>query len=249
MGTSSSPRSPRTPAWKLVQRLYDDPAVPVETIVAHIVGALTPQTRAGMVDAAVTRCLGTLLGASARLPDVVIPPPDPALPAAADLASALRGCAQSAIARHREGSHFGEIALDALTAAALEVAAPAGHDHELARAMLAWYADERRLAELGQMFVSHDLAYVFRHFVERDTPAHIGGPRIKEIVDADRLASEIAALCRHTIRRLPLGGMEEDLWCIVEPGFEHGHALCQAALKVVVEDSLRALEGLPDAPT
>jgi hypothetical protein len=241
MGTSSSQRSPRTPEWERVRRLYDDPQAPTRVIVARIVDALGPQTRAEMADSAVARSMATLARASAGDIDDTLLSLDPALPAAADLAAALRVCAEADIARHREASRFGELGLDALTASALEIGEGAADSPPIVRATLARYADERRLDELANTFVAQDMAYAFRYFVERDTPAHVGGPRLHAPRDADALAGEVAEVCRGTTRGVSFAGLESDLRRAVERGPVEGHALYHAALNAAVADSLRAL--------
>ncbi|MBM3497148.1 MAG: hypothetical protein FJX74_00615 [Armatimonadetes bacterium] len=227
-----------------MRRLYDDPGAPSRIIVARIVDALSPQTRAAMADAAVARCLATLTraGAGDFAPEALSL--DPSLPAAADLAAALRACAESDIAGRREASQFGELGLDALTASALtlagEVATPAA-----VRATLARYSEERRLSEVAGRFVSEDLACAFRHFVERDTPAHVGGPRLPGVSDAERLADDVAGICRQTADGVRLGGLEDDLWRAVERGPDAGHTLYRSVLTAALSDSLRALGVAP----
>jgi len=241
MGTSASQRSPRTPEWERVRRLYDDPQAPPRVIVARIVDALGPETRAGMADSAVARCLSTLTRASAGALEETLLSLDPSLPAATDLAAALRACAQAEIARNHEASRFGELALDALAASTLEVGEGAADSPGIVRAALAHYADERRLSDLANTFVSQDMAYAFRHFVERDTPAHVGGPRLRVVGDADRLAREVAALCRTTTRGVSFTGLEDYLRRAVDRGPVAGHGLYRGALAAAVSDSLRAL--------
>jgi len=245
MGTSATQRSPRTPEWERVRRLYDDPQAPSRAIVARIVDALSPQTRAEMADSAVARCMATLTRASAGDLDATLLSLDPELPAAADLAAALRACAESDIARHREASRFGELALDALSASALEIGAEVEEAPAVLRAALARYADERRLADLAGTFVSQDMGYAFRHFVERDTPMHVGGPRLRTVRDAGALADEVADVCRQITRRVPLAGIEGDLLRALERGPVAGHGLYEAALSAAVAESLRALGGTP----
>ena len=245
MGTSSSQRSPRTPEWERVRRLYDDPQAPSRVLVARIVDALGSRTRAEMADSAVARCMATLTRASAGDLDATLLSLDPDLPAAADLAAALRACAESDIARHREASRFGELALDALSASALEIGEGVEEAPGVLRAALARYADERRLADLAGTFVSQDMGYAFRHFVERDTPAHVGGPRLRTVRDAGDLADEVADVCRQITRRVPLAGIESDLLRALERGPVAGHGLYEAALNAAVSESLRALGGTP----
>ena len=245
MGTSSSQRSPRTPEWERVRRLYDDPQAPSRVIVARIVDALGPQTRAEMADSAVARCMATLTRASAGDLDETLMSLDPGLPAAADLAAALRACAERDIARRREASRFGELALDALSASALEIGEGVEEAPGLVRAALARYANERRLADLANTFVSQDMAYAFRHFVERDTPAHVGGPRLRTVREAGSLADEVADICRQVTRGVPFEGLEDDLLCAVERGPAAGHGFYRTALTAAVSDSLRELGVAP----
>jgi hypothetical protein len=110
---------------------------------------------------------------------------------------------------------------------------------------LARYADERRLADVANRFVAEDLAWAFRHFVERDVPAHVGGPRLSSIRDAGSLADEVADLCRRTTQAVPFGGLEDDLSRAVERGPQAGHELYRSALTAALSDSLRALGVTP----
>jgi hypothetical protein len=166
---------------------------------------------------------------------------DPTVAGAADLAAALRACAARDIAGHREASRFGELALDALTVSALELAGPG----DAARVTLARYSEERRLAEAAGRFLAEDMAVAFRHFVERDLPAHVGGPRLRAAQDADRLADEVGEICRRTTLGVPLEGVEDDLRRAVERGPEAGHPLYRATLAAALSDSLRALGVAP----
>jgi hypothetical protein len=244
MGTSTSQRSPRTPEWERVHRLYDDPAAPPEAIVNRIVHALTPTTRAELAGSAVARCLGTLTSASAgRLEEAALSL-DPSLPAAADLAAALRAAAERDIARARVASRFGEIGLDALSAAGLEVGGQAEDAPQAARAALARYAEERRLSELAKTFLAHDLAYAFRYFVERDTPAHVGGRRLQTVTEATRLADDIVRLCHGRASGLQLGGIEDELRRAVGEGGAPGHPLYESALGEAMREGLGVLGGL-----
>ncbi|HJN17245.1 MAG TPA: hypothetical protein QGH10_17200 [Armatimonadota bacterium] len=243
MGTSSSHRSPRTPAWDRVQRLYADPEAPPEAIVSGIVDALTPTTREQMADAAVARCMGTLTGASTGAIDAAQLSVSPALPASWDLAAALRSTAERSIIDAREASRFGEIALDALSASALEVGQGADDTSEAVRAALARYAAERRLSELAGTFLAQDVSYAFRYFVERDLPAHVGGGRLGTVADAARLTSDISAICEGTTRGLELGGLEDDLWRAADAG-PASTSQYRGVLKTALGESLRALGGI-----
>lgn len=243
MGTSTSQRSPRTPEWERVNRLYDDPSAPPGAIVAAIVDAVGPGTRESMADSAVSRCMATLTQAAAGLLDPSDLSVDASLPPAVDLAAALRASAEEDLARARAGSRFGEIALDALSSAALEVARGAGDTAHVVRATLARYAEERRLSELVRTFLSHDVAYAFRYFVERDTPAHVGGPRLGTAADAGQLADQVASLCRRTTSGLALGHLENDLQQATGEGAGRGNRLYQRAFKKALGESLRAFEG------
>ncbi len=196
-----------------------------------------------MADSAVARCVGTLASAGAGVwaaPWSI----DPSLPAAVDLAAALRAAAERDIARARAASRFGELGLDALAAAVLDATGHAPDSPEAVHAALARYAEERRLAELTRVFTAQDMAYAFRYFVERDLPPHLGGPRLRTVADASRLADEIAGLCRTTTAELPFGELEDHLQQAVSEGGAPGHPLYQAATAQALQDSLRALGGL-----
>ncbi len=243
MGTSTRQRSPRTPEWERVNRLYDDPDAPPGVIVSAIVDALGPGTRESMADSAVSRCMATLTSAAAGLllPDELSL--DPSLPAATDLAAALRASAEQDIARARVGSRFGEIALDALSSAALEAVGDAAESAEVVRATLARYAEERRLSDLVRVFLSHDVAYAFRYFVERDLPPHVGGPRLQTAADASQLADEIAGVCRQTASGLELGHLEDDVRQAARAGSGRDHPLYQSTFRKALAESLKAFEG------
>lgn len=243
MGTSTRQRSPRTPEWERVNRLYDDPDAPPGAIVSAITDALGPGTRESMADSAVARCMATLTGAATGVLAAEELSLDPSLPAAADLAAALRASAEQDIARARVGSRFGEIALDALSAAALELAGDAAESGPAARTVLARYAEERRLSELARTFLSHDVAYAFRYFVERDLPVHVGGPRLQTAADAMRLADEVAGLCRRTASGLSLGHLEADLRQAAGEGSGRDSPLYQRTFRKALAESLKAFEG------
>ncbi len=198
-----------------------------------------------MADSAVARCMATITRASAGDLNEALLSLDPTLPAAADLAAALRACAASDIAAHREASQFGELALDALTSSVIALGQGAVDAPAAVRAALAHYADERRLADVANRFVSEDLALAFRHFVGRDTPAHVGGPRLSCVGDADLLADEVADICRQTTWAVPFAGLESDLLRAVEYGAEAGHPLYGSTLTTALSDSLRALGVTP----
>ena len=205
--------------------------------------ALAPATRQSMADSAVGRCLGTLTSAGAG----VLAEPwsiDPSLPAAVDLAAALRAAAERDIARARVASRFGELGLDALSAAALDVAGEAPDAPEAVRAALAHYGEQRRLPDLARAFVAQDMAYAFRYFAERDVPPHLGGPRLRTVADATRLVDDIAGLCQSTTSSLEFSALEEQLGRAVGEGGAPGHPLYQAVAAQALHDSLRALGGL-----
>jgi hypothetical protein len=242
MGTSTRQRSPRTPEWEAVNRLYDDPQAPPGVIVSAIVDALGPGTRERMADSAVSRCMATLTSAAAGLLSPTELSLDPSLSAAADLAAALRASAEGDIAQARVGSRFGEIALDALSSATLEAVGDAAAP-EVARATLARYAEERRLSQLLKTFLSHDVAYAFKYFVDRDAPAHVGGPRLQTAADASRLADDIAGLCRQTASGLNLGHLEDSLQRATGGALGRGDPLYQTTFRKALAESLRAFEG------
>lgn len=245
MGTSTRQRSPRTPEWERVNHLYDDPEASAGVIVSAIADALEPSARASMADAAVSRCMATLTDAAAGLLDPSDLSIDPSLSAAVDLAAALRASAERDIARARLGSRFGEIALDALSSAALEAVRDAEDSAHVVRATLARYAEERRFSELVRVFLSHDVAYAFKYFAERDIPAHVGGPRLQTAADANELADGIADVCRRTASGLDLGYLEGDLRRATSEATGRGDPLYQRAFRRALADSLKAFEGSP----
>lgn len=243
MGTSTRQRSPRTPEWERVNRLYDDPDAPPGVIVSAIVDALGPGTRESMADSAVSRCMATLTSAAAGLLPSEELSLDASLPASADLAAALRASAEQDIAGARVGSRFGEIALDALSSAAVEAVGAEAESAQVACATLARYAEERRLSQLVSVFLSHDVAYAFKYFVERDIPAHIGGPRLQTAAEASGLADQIAGVCRQAASGVPLAHLEDDVWRATGGGSGRGNPLYQRTFKRALAESLKAFEG------
>ena len=67
MGTSTSQRSPATPAWDRVRQLYRQPNPEPGEVVGRIVAALDPETRAQMHGRGVVPSLDALLWGSHRV--------------------------------------------------------------------------------------------------------------------------------------------------------------------------------------
>jgi len=223
MGTSTWQRSPETEAWKRVRELYSRPDPSPAEVVSRIVAALEPETRAGMSDAAVTTCLGTLVegvelveegGLEHALDNLGVGRE----PAAVQMAAGLRGRAERAIADEGFASRFGDLGLEAVGTTALAVAtlstSGAGIMElplAIAEQNFAQFGQENRLHELAALFVGHDLDRSFRYFVARDVADYVGGEGIPSVSHANRLEDAVAAHCRDAWSRLALDEYEDRL--------------------------------------
>ncbi|MBD3292217.1 MAG: hypothetical protein GF393_04790 [Armatimonadia bacterium] len=228
MGTSTYHRSPETEAWKRVRELYAQPDPSPSQVVSRIVAALEPQTRAGMSDAAVTTCLGTVVEgvqkvAASSLEQTLDELGAGREPAALQMASGLRSLAEKQIAAGGFASRFGDLALDAVGTTSLAVAtlstAGAGVMElplSVAEANFARFDREDHLHELASLFVGHDLDRTFRYFVARDVGDFIGGEGIPSVSHANRLEDAVAAHCREAWSDLALDDFEDRLSAVGE---------------------------------
>ncbi len=228
MGTSTWHRSPETEAWKRVRELYAQPDPSPREVVARIVAALEPETRAGMGDSAAATCLGTVIAGVQRVQKVGMGATLQGLgvglaPAAVQMAAGLRGRAEEVIAAEGFASRFGDLALEAVGTAALAIAtlstSGAGIMElplSVAEENFARFGRERRLHEAAALFVGHDLDRTFRYFVARDVGDFIGGEGIPSVSHANRLEDAVAAHCRQAWERLALDAFEDDLGAVVE---------------------------------
>jgi hypothetical protein len=228
MGTSTWHRSPETEAWKRVRELYAQPDPSPEQVVSRIVAALEPETRAGMSDAAVTTCLGTMVDGVQQVDRHGIEQALTGLgvgrePVAVQMAAGLRGRAEQTIAGQGFASRYGDLALEAVGTTALAVAtlstSGAGIMEvplHLAERNFAHYSREDNLHELAALFVGHDLDRSFRYFVARDVADFIGGEGIPSVSHANRLEDAVAAHCRDAWSELALAEWEDRLGSVAE---------------------------------
>ncbi|MGI5817672.1 MAG: hypothetical protein ACOX9R_06185 [Armatimonadota bacterium] len=223
MGTSTWHRSPETEAWKRVRELYAQPDPSPAEVVSRIVAALEPPTRAGMSDAAVTACLGTVVEGVQR---VAVGGMEAALdglgvgrePAAVQMAAGLRGRAESIIAAGGLASRFGDLALEAVGTTALAVATLSTSGAGImelplavAEQNFAQFGRESGLHELAALFIGHDLDRTFRYFVARDLGDFIGGEGLPSVSHANRFEDAVAAHCRGAWSGIELAGFEDRL--------------------------------------
>lgn len=228
MGTSTWHRSPETEAWKRVRELYAQPDPSPSEVVRRIVSALEPQTRAGMSDAAVASCLGTVVegiqrvgrvGLAATLDDLGVGRE----PAAIQIAAGLHGQAERTIAVEGLSSRFGDLALEAVGTTALAIAtlstsgaAIMGLPLSVAEGNLLRFGRDRGLHEAAALFVGHDLDRAFRYFVARDVGDYVGGEGIPSVSHANRLEDAVAAHCRGAWERLSLADFEGALGSVID---------------------------------
>ncbi len=228
MGTSTWHRSPETEAWKRVRELYAQPDPSPREVVARIVAALEPETRAGMGDAAAATCLGTVIegvqrvqhaGMRVALSDLGVG----AEPAAVQMAAGLRSRAEQVIAAEGLASRFGDLALEAVGTTSLAIAtlstSGAGIMElplSVAEENFARFGRERKLHDAAALFLGHDLDRTFRYFVARDVADFVGGPGIPSVRHANRLEDAVAAHCRQAWEYLGLDEFEDGLNTVIE---------------------------------
>ncbi len=236
MGTSSSHRSPATAEWEQVRELYRQPNPDPGQVVARIVGALDPATRADLAGPGVATCLGTLVTASqgvhrhgllSILTDLGVGPE----PAALQLAAGLRRRAQDEVIAASAASRFSELALDALGVTAMEAAAGDQTAQLLALPVqqaqrhFASYAAEGRLHKLAGAFLGYDLDRVFRYYVSRDLSDFVGSDAFPHVGLAQQFLDRIGLHCRHTAEGMDLAAAEPFLQEAVTPDAHRSPAM------------------------
>ncbi len=223
MGTSTFHRSPETEAWKRVRELYSQPDPDPSEVTSRIVSALEPETKAGMSDAAVATCLGTVVegvqrvehaGLTAVLDDIAAGRE----PAAVQIAAGLRDRAEGLVAGERVSSRFGDLALEAVGTTALAIATLSTSGTRIMEVPLSvaeeGFAQFGRAGQLNRaaaLFLGHDLDQTFRYFVARDVGDFIGGEGLPSVSHANRLEDAGAAHCRQAWNELSLGDYEDVL--------------------------------------
>jgi len=223
MGTSTWHRSPETEEWRRVRELYAQPGVSPREVVARIVAALDPDTRAGMSAPAPVTCLGALVegaqlvatrGMAATLDHLGVGRE----PAAVQMAAGLRDRAERIIADEGLASRFGDLALEAVGTTALAIAtlhtAGAGIMEvplSVAESNFARFHRDRRLHDIAALFTGHELDRSFRHFVARDVADFVGGEGLPTVSHANRLQDAVAARCREARKALRLDDYEDAL--------------------------------------
>ncbi len=221
MGTSSLQRSPSTPEWERVRELYRRPDPDPHQVLARIVRALDPDTRAGLSDAAVTCCLDHLLEGAvvAATGDLAALYTDPNLvqqAAAVGLAAGLRQVAEDDIIARLIASRFGDLALDALGTTVLETADNISGitsilqvTYPSLQSHFAGFYNESRLHDLGGSFLSHDFDHVFRYFVARDISDFVGTEALPTVSSSAILQDRIAHTCRSITQKVNLADSED----------------------------------------
>lgn len=252
MGTSSSHRSPATPAWQQVRGLYSSANPDPAAVASRIVSALEAETRQDMVGPGVVTSLDALLGAAVGISRDgadylrrLAPPSDQ--PVLLSLAEALRQEAEQEIASRQYASRFAEIGLNALGSAVLEAGAAGATrpfsvtEQELTR-NLATYAHEQRLSDLSVRFLAHDFDHLFRYFVSRDVADFIGGETLPSVADAARLRDRVADYCRQSVLQIGAAAYEEVLSRAMASAPGEGRAeKLTATLTALTEEGLQRL--------
>ncbi len=253
MGTSTWHRSPETEGWRRVRELYAQPGPSPEQVVSRIVSALEPETRAGLSDAAVVTCLGTLVeGAQHVARDGI----ESALgelgvgtePAAVQIAAGLRGRAEQLVAGHGLASRFGDLALEAVGTTALTLATLSTSGTGVmelpapeVESNFAHFDREQRLHEVVALFAGHDLDRTFRYFVARDLGDFIGGEGLPTVGHANRLEDAVAVHCREAWRSLALGEYEELIAATIDTPPAERVELLGPVMATAVEQGLATL--------
>lgn len=211
-----------------MRELYTQPDPSPAEVASRIVAALEPQTRAGMSDAAVTTCLGTLVEGVQRVDRSGMERALAELgvgrePAAVQMAAGLRGRAEGVIAAEGYASRFGDLALEAVGTTALAIATLSTSGAGVMELPLAVAEDnflrfgqEGSLHEIAALFVGHDLDRTFRYFVARDVGDFIGGEGLPTVSHANRLEDAVAAHCRDTWSGLSLADFESRLVSVID---------------------------------
>ena len=209
MGTSSSHRSPSTPEWERVKKLYREPNPEPGRVASRIVSALDAETRAELSGLGVASCLSRLLnlsrevaaaGLSARALTAGLPP-------LLAVSEAVRSEAEREIAREGLAGRFTDLALNALGTATLQAGSRGDArvfditSEQLSQA-LTEFTTGNCLHALSLCFVGHDLDHVFRYFVSRDIADFVGTPALPRNVLASQLRDAVGAHCRETVAGL-----------------------------------------------
>lgn len=228
MGTSTWHRSPETEAWQRVRELYARPDPSPPDVVSRIVAALSPETRAGMSDAATSTCLGTIVEGVRKVERVGLQETLRELgvaaePAAIQMAAGLRARAEQIIAAEGYASRFGDLALEALGTTTLAIATLSNSSAGIIDLPLAIAQDnitrfgrEQGLHRAMELFIGHDLDRTFRYFVARDIGDFIGGAGIPSVSHANQFEDAVAAHCRQAWEGLDLSRFESGLAAAVE---------------------------------
>lgn len=247
MGTSSSHRSPSTPEWERVKRLYREPNPDPRRVASRIVSALGAGTRAEMSGAGVACCLSNLLRLSQQIATKGLPAAAivPGLPPLLSVPAMLREETGQEIARRGLSSAFTPHALGAQANAASEAGssgAASTYDisaEQFTRSMGA-FALNGRLHDLSLCFLGHDIDQVFRGFIARDIHEAIGGESLPGRMLASQLSDAVASHCRHTVAKLVAADHEQalhDALSVAEPRLDR----IQATLAELTEMSLQKL--------
>jgi hypothetical protein len=246
MGTSSSHRSPSTPEWERVKRLYREPNPDPRAVASLITSALDAGTRQEMSGPGVACCLRSLLQASARVNAdglvSILPPGGEAAPLLA-ASQVIRDMAEQDVARHGLASRFAELGLNALATAVFE--AGAGDSPDLfqaslptTEAALASYAREGRLHALALTFLGHDFDHLYRYFVTRDVTDFVGGPGLPTVAEASQLRDAVSRHCRESVAAVAAAVHEEALTAALREDDAPGLTLVQGVLADLTDRGL-----------
>ena len=168
MGTSTSHRSPRTKEWRAVRDAYSDGGVGPDGLIRRILAAAGDEVRSMLADDAVRECVRSMEGAA-----------QPADGEGLTAAWELRQRVQQRIASGGLASPAGEMALTAMTRAALE--RPAGRPEP-------------------RDFVAHLMASAVEHLVARDLTEHLGEGAASDATEAASLLDSVRETCLATVR-------------------------------------------------
>lgn len=217
MGTSTSHRSPVTAEWDRVRELYLTPNPAPGEIVGRIVAALDDAARQRLHDAAVVRCLDSVLAGSADLAEgrSQLAPAQETGSAALDLAGRLRRQAVDRIGADHVASVTGTLALDAIPPTVVAALGPTPAWYELpaetVTARYGRYTTEQDLSVLTGEFCAQDFDRVFRYFVTRDLADHVGEAAAPTVTAAARLVDRVGEFCQARGRPPGLRRVEQDL--------------------------------------
>jgi hypothetical protein len=177
-------------------------------------------------------------------------PRDPLLPARSSLsvASAIRHQAEGRLATDGGASRYADLALDALSVAALESLGTTesgwpGGDAAQVLATLGAYQREGRLHDLARQFAGHDVDRCFRHFVARDLTEFVGTAAWPTVQAARRLHEGVGLHCRERLRGLDYAGHEGRLQDAVRTGRSAGLAQVQESFAGLLHAGLTTLSG------